>query len=86
MVPPTTIVVRLATVGPLSGIFEVSFSATSTSSNERPSASAAICENTVIVPCPMSVETLSTRTPRLVSSTPARGFSLVSPEPVKPAP
>jgi hypothetical protein len=53
--PPTTIVVRLATVGPLSGTCAVSWGALRTRASGRPSVSATICGKIVSGPCPMSV-------------------------------
>ncbi len=85
--PPTTMTVRDATVGPLSGTSRVSGTATSTSVSASPSRSATICANTVFVPWPMSVLAASTRTrPSGVSSSAAREASFTSPEPVKPEP
>ena len=59
---PLMTVVRLATVGPLSGTREVSASMTRTSSSGQPRASAAICESTVIMPWPISVVPTATVT------------------------
>ena len=53
--PPTTMQVREATVGPLSGTRAVSGSATSTRSTGIPSASATIWASVVRVPWPISV-------------------------------
>ena len=85
--PPTTIVVRDATVGPLSGTSDVSRGATSTSSWLMPRASATIWASTVRDPCPISVLAVSARTrPSAVSSTETTLASFVSPEPVNPPP
>ena len=59
---PLMTVVRLATVGPLSGTREVSGSTTWTSSTGQPRASAAICDSTVIMPWPISVVPTATVT------------------------
>ena len=82
-----TIVVRDATVGPLSGTRDVSCGATSTASLGTPSASATSCGRTVFAPWPISVDDVSTRIrPSVVSSIPAALASRVSPPPVNPAP
>ena len=60
-IPPTTIAVRDATVGPLSGTIEVSCGAISTASIGTPRASAASCGKIVLVPCPISVEAVRMR-------------------------
>ena len=79
--------VRLATVGPESGTRPVLGSITVMSVDSMPSAPAAICENIVIAPCPISVELERTsNVPRSVSTTAARPARRCSPEPVKPAP
>ncbi len=68
---PTIVHVRDATVGPLLGTSRVSGVATSTSSQDTPSASAAICAKMVLVPWPISVLAASTRTrPSAVPSAP----------------
>ena len=59
---PLITVVRLATVGPLSGTREVSASITRTASGGQPSASAAIWVSTVTMPCPISVVPTATVT------------------------
>ena len=56
------IVVRDATVGPEFGTLAVSGCATSIISKSIPKASATICEKTVLVPCPISVLAVNTRT------------------------
>ena len=62
--------VRDATVGPLFGTTAVSGCTTSIAPTSRPSASAAICEKIVLVPWPISVLAVSTRTrPSTVAST-----------------
>ena len=78
-------VVRLATVGPLSGTREVSASITWTSSSGQPSASAAICDNTVTMPWPISVVPTATVTlpsPATTTFAPA-GFRCL---PIEPRP
>ena len=59
--PPTTIAVRLATVGPESGTKAVSCGAISTSSIGTPSASPTSCGKIVLVPWPISVEAVRMR-------------------------
>src|SRR5262249_875263 len=54
--PRTTMQVRLATVGPLSGTTAVDGSMTSITCVSTPSAVAAICVKIVIAPWPISVE------------------------------
>ena len=84
---PTTIAVRLATVGPLFGTFQVSGVATSIHSNGTPSASAVICASIVVVPWPISRGGgQRLQLARRVSTTAARLASITSPRPVKPAP
>ena len=85
--PPTTIAVRDATVGPLSGTSSVDGSTTVIRSASTPSAPAAIWVKIVIAPWPMSVELAQTSNrPAAVARTIARPASRCSPEPVKPAP
>ena len=79
-------VVRDATVGPLSGTRAVSARATSTASTGRPSTSATICAWTVRAPWPISVLAVRMRTPRRVSSSEAFDASFTSPAPVNPHP
>ena len=80
-------VVREATVGPLLGTRAVSGSPMTTSSGAKPSRSAAICVNTVSVPCPISIFALSTSTrPSGSPATWSREFRCTSPPPVNPAP
>jgi hypothetical protein len=83
---PTTMHVREATVGPLSGTSPVSAAFTSTSSYARPSVSATICACIVRVPCPISVLPTRILTPRSVSASVAFDASFTSPPPVKPEP
>ena len=86
-IPPTTIAVRDATVGPLSGTYAVSCGAISTASTGTSRASATSCGKIVLVPCPISVEAVRIRMrPSPVSSSETTDASLTSPEPVKPAP
>jgi len=85
--PPTTMQVRLATVGPLSGTSSVAGSGTRTSADDTPRAPAAICVKIVVAPWPMSVELASTsNVPSARARTVARPARRCSPEPVKPAP
>ncbi len=84
---PTTIAVRDATVGPLSGTTEVSGTAISTASYGTPSSCETSCGKIVLVPWPISVEALRTRIlPSCVNSMLATLASLTSPLPVNPAP
>ena len=62
MALPLMTVVRLATVGPLSGTREVSASTRRTSSTGQPRASAVIWDKTVIMPWPISVVPTATVT------------------------
>ncbi len=84
---PTTIAVRLATVGPESGTIEVSCGAISTASYGTPSSAATICGKIVFVPWPISVLAVRMRIrPSSVSSSDATLASCTSPDPVNPAP
>jgi hypothetical protein len=84
---PTTMHVRDATVGPLSGTIDVSGCAISTASTGTPSVSAAICAKIVLVPWPISVFDDSTRTrPSEAASSTTTEARWSSPDPVKPAP
>ena len=62
MALPLMTVVRLATVGPLSGTREVSASTTRTSSGGQPRASAVIWVSTATMPWPISVVPTATVT------------------------
>ena len=59
--PPTTIAVRDATVGPLSGTIEVSRAPSRPPRSATPSVSATSCGKIVLVPWPISVEAIRTR-------------------------
>ena len=83
---PTTMLVREATVGPLSGTAAVSGWATSTASSGSERVSATICASVVRAPWPISVLPTRMRTPWGSSLSEAREASITSPEPVKPAP
>ena len=86
--PPTTMTVRLATVGPLNRAPPRCPAArTRPSRPARRARAATICGKTVLVPWPISVFAVSTRIrPSAVSSTEATEARYTSPEPVKPAP
>ena len=86
-IPPTTITVREATVGPEPGTRVVSGSITTTMSVGRPSASAAICASTIDVPWPKSLDETRTSTRSGSSSSMRTGERIFSsPSPVNPAP
>ncbi len=85
--PPTTIAVREATVGPELGTIEVSCGAISTASMSTSSSPATSCGKIVLVPCPISVEAVRIRIrPSPVISRLATEPIFSSPEPVNPAP
>ena len=85
--PPPIIVLREATVGPVSGTRDVSGRTTSTASGSTPSASATTWARTVRAPWPISVVAASARmAPSAVSSTVATLARCASPDPVNPAP
>ena len=81
--PPTTIAVRDATVGPLSGTIDVSCGRHLDLVRRRcPSSAATSCGKIVLVPWPISVDAVRTRIrPSPVSSRLATLASLTSPEP-----
>ncbi len=86
-IPPTTIAVREATVGPEFGTIAVSCGAIATASTGTPSSAATSCGRIVFVPWPISVDAVRTRiAPSAASSRLTIEPIFASPDPVNPAP